>query len=218
MESGLKIKEIKITNKMVKISKIILLLAIIFAIATSIFKINYNNAKQEKYEQEMLELFKKSSSLELHLALQNIKMVNGNKQIVFNKDNHMILKDSDVESFELKYVISNITYGPPPYYFTVVGNNIETNYERIFEMEIIPSKEKFESKIRYDGLIYNLVYSSEDITNQNDLIFNFIDVNDDGVIDTDLYEKFHEDSEIKEITFFKEKSNSKEDTTGDNTK
>ena len=184
-----KINDIDINEKRLKWSKFLVvgvLLLLAFSIA---FRMYYNNRESERYERHLELLTNGNISNDMRKALSNVSLTSNSRDI-YMRDGELIIENKFTDSNV--FLMKDFFFNPRNGNITIFGLREDENRSFVFNFRLLPSNEKFQSKIAFDGREYDIIYNDIDIEKDYDPILDIIDFNNDGYFDMEMYEKFQE--------------------------
>lgn len=185
-----------INEKWLKWSKIL----VIFVLILLAISIGFRTHDNKVYKEQTEFLLNSNLSDDMRKALANVSFTN-NSRVIFIRDDKLILQNKF--SCDSEFLMEDFFFNPRNGNITIYGLREDENRAFVFNFKLLPSGEKFQSKIYFDGREYDINYNDIDIKKDHDPIFVILDYNDDGVFDIDLYnsfqDRFPDDRPIEEV-------------------
>lgn len=191
------IKDIKVTKKRLNWSKKLLIISLILLAVSSIAKLSIDITRRQRYEDQISVAANKISTVELENALNSVILKSSYRTIRFDSG-YFYIKSADRPERQL--IINDFLYDARTTTFTIVSTGVDSRNIALFTFRINPSDKKFEATVEsVHGGVYNIVYNDTDILEDRDPIFDVLDVNDDGKVDTKIYARLREEVESNAI-------------------
>ena len=184
-----KINDIDIDEKRLKWSKFLVVGVLVLLAFSIAFRLYDNNKQAERYERHLELLTNGNISNDMRKALSNVSLTSNSRDI-YMRDGELIIGNRFTG--DNVFLMKDFFFNPRNGNITIFGLREDENRSFVFNFRLLPSNEKFQSKIAFDGREYDIIYSDIDIAKDFDPILDIIDFNNDGYFDMEMYEKFQE--------------------------
>lgn len=166
----------EVSEKNLTRSKRLMYFALILILLSAAIRIRHEVGTSRKDEAFIKQLTDVDCSEEMQEALNHVILKSGNTEITIH-DKFMTIYGSGAVTKQIDKLIYDAQIG----IITIYTDNIETMY--VFT--ILPHTDKFKSQVEYRGVEFDIIYSDVDIENDNDRIFNILDVDNNGEVNVE---------------------------------